>query len=112
MKKRLERYLEEINKKIESQKRFNTLKKDYKGKKVEDKDLKIIGVTGSRGKTTVAYIIHEYLKSCGYKSMLYSSLGIDSPSSMYKKYEACDIAINSEENDMNTPKEYSKSIRS
>ena len=97
MKRRLERYLEDVNKKIESNKRFNTLKKEFKNKNASDKDLKIIGVTGSRGKSTVAYIIHEYLKNCGYKSMLYSSLGIDSPSSIYQKYEACDLAISNKE---------------
>ena len=36
-------------------------------------EIKIIGITGSSGKTTVANIIHEYLKRLGKKSVLYSS---------------------------------------
>lgn len=44
-----------------------------------NKNLKIIGITGSKGKSTTAFIIHNYLKYLGYKSVLYSSICIDSP---------------------------------
>ena len=50
--------------------------------------LKIIGITGSRGKSTTAYFIHNYLKKMGYKSSLYSSIMIDSPKSRFKNQEA------------------------
>ena len=33
--------------------------------------LKIIGITGSHGKSTVAYLLNEYLKKLGYKTILY-----------------------------------------
>ena len=42
-------------------------------------DAVIIGITGTVGKTSTAYLVHEYLKHIGKKSILYSSLGIDSP---------------------------------
>ncbi len=63
----------------------------------EDKQLKIIGVTGSYGKSTVCYILHEYLKSLGYKSVLYSSAMIDSPASLYDKNESTEISFHSNE---------------
>lgn len=42
-------------------------------------DAVIIGITGRVGKTSVAYLTHEYLKSIGKKSILYSSAKVDSP---------------------------------
>ena len=96
MKEKLKKLKKELKKKIEL-KEFNLLKEEYKNKKTKEKELKIIGITGSRGKSTVAFIVHEYLKTLGYKSILYSSLGIDSPSSLIKKGEATDIPLNSEE---------------
>lgn len=97
-KEKLKELKEKLNKKIESKKRFNRLKEEYKNKKnKEDKELKIIGITGSRGKSTVAYIVHEYLKSLGYKSVLYSSLGVDSPASIIKKDEAIELAVSNTE---------------
>lgn len=50
-------------------------------KSTVEKNPKIIGISGSKGKSTVAYLIHNYLKDAGYKSILYSSVGIDSPAS-------------------------------
>lgn len=74
------------------------LKKEYLNKitKQNDKDLVIIGVTGSRGKSTTALMMHEYLKSRGYKSVLYSSVMVDSPASHYKKNEAYEVAVRDE----------------
>ena len=74
------------------------LKKEYLNKKTKqnDKDLVIIGVTGSRGKSTTALMMHEYLKSRGYKSVLYSSVMVDSPASHYKKNEAYEVAVRDE----------------
>ena len=60
-------------------------------------NLKIIGITGSAGKSTTALIVHEYLKMLGYKSVLYSSAKIDSPASIINPDEACEISFNSEE---------------
>ena len=74
------------------------LKKEYLDKKTKqnNKDLVIIGVTGSRGKSTTALMMHEYLKSSGYKSVLYSSVMVDSPASHYKKNEAYEVAVRDE----------------
>lgn len=74
------------------------LKKEYLNKKTKqnDKDLVIIGVTGNRGKSTTALMMHEYLKSRGYKSVLYSSVMVDSPASHYKKNEAYEVAVRDE----------------
>ena len=33
-------------------------------------NLKIIGITGSRGKSSTAYMVHKYLLQRGYKSIL------------------------------------------
>ena len=74
------------------------LKKEYLNKKTKqnNKDLVIIGVTGSRGKSTTALMMHEYLKSSGYKSVLYSSVMVDSPASHYKKNEAYEVVVRDE----------------
>jgi len=58
--------------------------------------VKVIGMTGSRGKSTIAFLVHEYLKFKGKKSILYSSLGVDSPVS-FKAYAPVETAINNEE---------------
>lgn len=57
------------------------------------KNMKIIGITGSRGKSTTAYLVHQYLKSKGYKSALYSSIMIDSPKSKFRNYRAVENPI-------------------
>lgn len=66
-------------------------------KEMNTDNLKIIGITGSAGKSTTALIVHEYLKMLGYKSVLYSSAKIDSPASIINPDEACEISFNSEE---------------
>ena len=60
-----------------------TLKAEFRSvnKKINN-NIKIIGITGSRGKSTTAIIIHNYLKYLGYKSVLYSSATVDSPASI------------------------------
>ena len=76
----------------------STVNHVFQNKRKKDlDDVKIIGITGSRGKTTVANIVHEYLKSKGYKSILYSSSKIDSPSSIINPYDACEVPIKNEE---------------
>ena len=60
-------------------------------------DLVIIGVSGSKGKSSVCKMIHEYLKSVGKKSILYSSVEIDSFASIKANNVACERAIKSEE---------------
>lgn len=92
----LKQLKKELNKKFESEPRFKRIKKEYLNKENNDKEVKIIGITGSFGKSTTAFIVHEYLKSLGYKSVLYSSLGIDSPASIVKTNEACEIPVSSE----------------
>lgn len=59
-------------------------------------DLKIIGITGSAGKSTTAYIIHKYLKEIGKKSILYSSIMVDSPASLARSDTAYEIACRDE----------------
>ena len=74
------------------------IKKEYKNNvNSKGNDLKIIGITGSRGKSTTAVMIHNYLKSLGYKSTLYSSVMVDSPASHLKKNEAYEVAVRDEE---------------
>lgn len=60
-------------------------------------DLKIIGVTGSKGKSTVCYLLHEYLKEKGFRSVLYSNVKIDSPISLINPNESSELSFNSEE---------------
>lgn len=56
-------------------------------------NLKIVGITGSNGKTTTALIVHEYLKSIGLTSVLFASCGIDLEISNYDKNSEVDIPI-------------------
>lgn len=85
---KLKQNLEKENKKIK-------LKINKEKSKDVKKDPIIIGVTGSRGKSTVCYIIHQYLKSLGYKSILFSSIEIDSELSYVKKHSAVDNPLKS-----------------
>ena len=47
--------------------------------------VKIIGVTGSKGKSSVCYLVHKYLMLKGKKSILYSSIEVDSKASIKNK---------------------------
>lgn len=96
--------LQNLKQKLEKKENIRTrkIKTEYLNKdKIKTfnsiKPPKIIGITGSTGKSTMAYIVHEYLKSLGYKSVLYSSATVDSPASHIKKNEAYEIAISSED---------------
>ncbi|MBP5407851.1 MAG: hypothetical protein J6Y42_01765 [Bacilli bacterium] len=62
----------------------------------ENKGLKIIGITGSYGKTTTLKIVHEYLKMIGRKSVLFASCGIDLPISNYDPNNEVEVAIYNE----------------
>lgn len=66
----------------------SSLKKIGTEKVSTDNNMKIIGITGSHGKSSVAFMIHEYLKEIGYKTVLYSSISVDSPASYKKVNEA------------------------
>lgn len=73
-------------------------KKDYE--KIKKEPI-IIGITGSRGKSSVCYLLHQYLKNKGYKSVLYSSIEIDSELSYTKKHCAVDNPLKSRETLLN-----------
>lgn len=79
------------------ERKIKRLKAEFKCGVTKEKnrkeEIKIIGITGSSGKTTVANIIHEYLKRLGKKSVLYSSAKIDSPATIIRPDEACRINI-------------------
>ena len=78
------------------------LKKEYQNKKRKESfKTKIIGITGSKGKSTTAFLLHEYLKLLGYKSILYSSIKIDSPASRISNKNACEVAVYKEEDLLN-----------
>lgn len=62
----------------------------------DENDMKIVGITGSKGKSTTAYFVHQYLKSQGYRSILYSSIEIDSPTSYDAEGEAVENPIRDE----------------
>jgi UDP-N-acetylmuramoyl-L-alanyl-D-glutamate--2,6-diaminopimelate ligase len=76
--------------------RKNVLMSVNKLQKVDTKQLQIIGITGSKGKSTTAYLVHQYLKSQGYRSILYSSIEIDSPTSYNAKKEAVENPLRDE----------------
>ncbi|MDL2292911.1 hypothetical protein LJC17_04935 [Acholeplasma sp. OttesenSCG-928-E16] len=62
----------------------------------EEKTLKIIGITGSRGKSSIAFMLNEYLKKEGYKTVLFSSIKIDSALSLRAKDEAIENPLKDE----------------
>lgn len=74
---------------------------DYCEKKNSDNydlnKLKIIGITGSTGKSTTAYIIHKYLQLIGKKSVLYSSIMVDNPASLIPSNAGYEVACKSED---------------
>lgn len=107
------RFKENKNKKITNKlfgdnKKKNIIKKNNNDK-YDINDLKIIGITGSCGKTSVAVLVHRYLQSIGKKSVLYSSAYADSPASWLDRKVCYDQAIITEEviiNILNECKEY------
>ncbi|MBR2891699.1 MAG: hypothetical protein IKC22_04905 [Bacilli bacterium] len=82
--------------------RSRSLRKEFQNKRTNyQSKTKIIGITGSKGKSTVAYLIHEYLKRLNYKTILYSSIKIDSPASSYSNKVSKDIALYNEKDILN-----------
>lgn len=92
MKKNFEK-TKKLLKKLENKYPYDPLK-DKKIK--ENENLKIIGITGSNGKTTTAKLVHEYLKLKGKESILFSSAGIDSPLSNNSSIDEVEIPIYNE----------------
>ena len=72
-------YKEEIKEEIKNEKDFlyRSINRNVSQENKKN-NLKIIGVTGSKGKSTVCYLLHNALKARGKKSVLYSSIEIDS----------------------------------
>lgn len=88
---KLDKFKEKLNKNnIKKRCVKNEYKKNIGNK---HKKIKIIGITGSKGKSSIALMVHNYLKNIGYKSILYSSVMVDSPASILKKNEAYEVAI-------------------
>lgn len=59
--------------------------------------LKIIGITGSFGKTSTALLVHRYLQSIGKKSVLYCSAYVDSPATWVDRADSFNKIIESKE---------------
>ena len=100
--------LEKIKEKLEKKqlKQTRRFKKEFEHKKGNCiKELKNIGVTGSTGKSTTCVMLHEYLKSLGYKSVLYSSAMVDSPVTYINKNVGIELAIKNEQDLLNIIKE-------
>ena len=66
-----------------------------------NKELKIIGVTGSTGKTTTIKIVNEYLKELGKKTVLFASCGIDIPNSNYNPNSEVEVPLYNESSVLN-----------
>lgn len=66
-----------------------------------NKDLKIIGITGSVGKTTTIKILNEYLKAMGKKTVLFASCGIDIPNSNYNPNSEVEVPLYNESSVLN-----------
>ena len=95
--KKLNEYKNKLSKRLNKKdKRF--IKDEFKNNKInENDDLKIIGITGSTGKSTVCYIVHEYLKKLGYRSCLYSSCKVDSPATFISPNSGVELSFKSED---------------
>ena len=87
--------ISKLKEKLKQEIKEKLFKKENKNKSEKVKEPIIIGITGSRGKSSVAYMLHNFLKNLGYKSILYSSIEIDSELSYVKKKFAVDNPIKS-----------------
>lgn len=59
--------------------------------------MKIIGITGSFGKSSLCYILSSYLKHIGKKVVSYSSIEIDSPKSDKTAHQSMEVVIKNKE---------------
>lgn len=89
---KLEKLKKTLEKKVKEKRHPLRKEKNQVNNKNID-NIVVIGITGSRGKSTISYLVHEYLKAIGKKSILYSSICIDSPKSYIDKNQSCDIPI-------------------
>lgn len=59
--------------------------------------IKVIGITGSKGKSTVAYLLHKYMKKLGISHQLFCSIKEGSNSKSVNKSISVNIPLRNEE---------------
>jgi len=89
-----EKLLNNQNKLPENKRRTSSLRSECDVSNIDvHSNLKIVGVTGSKGKTSVCVLVHNYLKYIGEETITYNSAFIDSKTSINT---SCEVALQNE----------------